>query len=338
MMADKHYVIIGNGPAGREAALTLRKQDPAVRITVVNREGHRYYQPHRLPAYLAGKIGLKDIQSEPFSFYEERGIKLRLHQKVVALDPAARRITLGHQETLRFDGLIIAVGGRPRIPEPMLRFRQYLLTLKTLTDAEKWKRRLEAVDKVLIVGGDLTSFAVTKALLSLGKEVAFIFTAEALWPMRNAEEIMAAAAKTLTDNGVLVMEGRLTDIQPGPDGGLLASTDRESAEAGLVGAFFGLVPDIGFLAGSGLCLERGILVDERLYAGFEGVYAAGDCAQVYHPELCDYWVSIGHDNAVALGRAAALNLAGGLERARVEPADIFCDQGVRANTSWWMEF
>ena len=88
---------------------------------------------------------------------------------------------------------------------------------------------------------------------------------------------------------------------------------------------------------SGLQIDRGILVDEYLNAGFDGVYAAGDCAQVYHPGLKDYWVSIGFGNAESMGRIAALNLLGGMEKAKAESADIFSDRGVLANTSWWME-
>ena len=114
-------------------------------------------------------------------------------------------------------------------------------------------------------------------------------------------------------------------------------TEEGTFRVGLIGAFFGLVPDIRFLARSGLHIDRGILVDEYLRTGFEGVYATGDCAQVYHPEIRDYWVSIGHANAVALGGTAALNLIG--EKIRAEPAaeNIYDVRGINVNTSWWME-
>jgi NADPH-dependent 2,4-dienoyl-CoA reductase/sulfur reductase-like enzyme len=114
--------------------------------------------------------------------------------------------------------------------------------------------------------------------------------------------------------------------------------NSKKIQAGMIGAFFGLVPDIRFLAGCGLRIDRGILVDEYLNAGFEGIYATGDCAQVYHPELGDYWVSIGHDNAVNLGVLAAMNLVGGKIRAEVEKERIFDVQGIKVNTSWWTQF
>jgi NADPH-dependent 2,4-dienoyl-CoA reductase/sulfur reductase-like enzyme len=109
-------------------------------------------------------------------------------------------------------------------------------------------------------------------------------------------------------------------------------------QPGLIGAFFGLVPDIGFLARSGLKIDRGILVDEYLNTGFPEVFAAGDCAQIFHPELRDYWVSVGYENALALGRAAASNLVSGDAQEAAEAESIFEVQGVRLNTSWWADF
>jgi NADPH-dependent 2,4-dienoyl-CoA reductase/sulfur reductase-like enzyme len=79
-------------------------------------------------------------------------------------------------------------------------------------------------------------------------------------------------------------------------------------------------------------------VDETLSTGFENIYATGDCAQVYHPEIRDYWVSIGHSNAVSLGRTAALNLLGGKRKAEVPKESLFDVDGIKVNNSWWMEF
>jgi NADPH-dependent 2,4-dienoyl-CoA reductase/sulfur reductase-like enzyme len=274
----------------------------------------------------------------PFSYYEEREIKLRLGQVVVGLDLEHRRIYLDHKEVIGFSGLIIAVGGRPRIPERLAVFEDLMITLKTLDDAEKWKNILPDVEEVAIIGGDLTSMALTRSLITLGKSVSFVFNQEAFWPMRRTDELMDAARRNLSKQGVRVVEGMLRSVIKRSDRHYEVITDSEQVKAGLVGAFFGLVPDVHFLVGSGLQIERGILVDEHLYTGFPGVYAAGDCAQVYHPELRDYWVSIGYDNARSLGRLAAVNLAGGFEEVRAAPESIFCDHDVRANTSWWMEF
>ena len=123
-----------------------------------------------------------------------------------------------------------------------------------------------------------------------------------------------------------------------PENAIRVQFSDQTIQVGMIGAFFGLAPHVGFLARSGLPLDRGILVDEYLNTGYEGIYATGDCAQVYHKEIRDYWVSIGHENAVNLGRLAATNLVGGRVKAEVAKETILDVQGVKVNTSWWWEF
>jgi len=338
-MAEEHFVIIGNGPAGREAAVTLREKIPDTRITLMSKENVGSYQPRLLPDFMTGRIKEHDLFVCPLKFYKDLGIKLRLGQEVVNVNFDRREITLDHKEIIPFTGLIVAVGGQPRIPEPLHPYRDFLWTLKTLAHARAWIQRLAEVDSILILGGDLTSLAVTKALLHLGKKVTFMLTEEAFWPIRCNEELFADITRKLKDKGIHVIEGRcLKSVIQLPEKCCEVVVDSECFKVDIVGAFYGLVPDVGFLKGSGLHIERGILVDEYLNTGFRRVYAAGDCAQVYHPQLKDYWVSIGYDNALNLGRIAASNLAGGMIEAEVAPESIFCDEGVRVNTSWWTEF
>jgi NADPH-dependent 2,4-dienoyl-CoA reductase/sulfur reductase-like enzyme len=338
-MKREHFVIIGNGPAGNQAAFTLREKLPEARITVIDKENERCYQPNLLPEYIAGKASEEKLYVAPFELYRSKGIKLRLGQKVVDLNVEKREITLDHKEVIRFSGLVLALGGKPRIPEALLPYKHFMFTLKTIADARRWIRNLDKVESILIIGGDLTSFAVAKALLHLRKKVRFILNEEAFWPVRYNRELYEQAAHQLTQKGVEVLAcRRLKGVGRLSEDVLQVHVDDRKIESGLVGAFFGLVPDVKFLAQSGLQMERGVLADEYLNTGFEGIYAAGDCAEIYLPEIRDYWVSIGYENAVNLGRIAALNMAGGRVQADVEPESIFFVKGIRANISWWMEF
>lgn len=337
-MSQEHFVIIGNGPSGYAAALTLREMLPEERITLVSRERQPSYFPRYLPDLIAGKIEEEQIFASALASYKENGIKLRSGQQVVDLDLDHRQLILGHRERLPFDGLIIAVGGKPRIPEPYLNLKDLMLTLKTIDDARSWVSVLKPSDSILIIGGDLTSFAVTRALRSLDKQVYFVFDESAFWPLRSNRPMIREAADSLIRKGVEVLEGCTIKGIARLDNSYEVRVDHRKLEVGLVGAFFGLVPDVGFLARSGLTIDRGILVDEYLRVGVQGVYAAGDCAQIYHPEINDYWVSIGHQNAVNLGRIAAINLAGGRVQADVARESIYDVDGIRVNTSWWLEY
>ena len=338
-MSSEHFCIIGNGPAGNQAAQTLREKVPDARITLISRDRESCYRPNLLPDFIAGKVPEKALYVSSLDSYRDKGIKLRCGQKVVEVNLKKKELILDHKEVVRFSGLIIAVGGKPRIPENLSVFQDLIFTLKTLEDAKVWNDRLSHVDSILIMGGDLTSLAVTKALLHLDKRIYFMFNEDAFWPVRCNKALFEEASHKLTRKGVRVLSNhKLKSIAHISDHGYQIQVDDQKIQAGMIGAFFGLVPDIRFLAGSGLRIDRGVLVDEYLYAGFEGVYATGDCAQIYHPEIRDYWVSIGHDNAVAFGRIAALNLAGGKVPADVEAESIFDVRGIKVNTSWWTEF
>lgn len=338
-MSEKHFVVIGNGPAGHQAAFTLRQEAPSARITMISKERGSCYSPHLLPDFIAGKIREKDLYVSPIGFYKEQGIKLRCCQEVAELNLQRRELILEHKEVVPFDGLIIAVGGRPRIPERLLVFQDLMFTLKTIEDAKTWINRLSQVESVLMIGGDLTSLAVTKTLIHLKKKVYFVLDEDAFWPLRSQEELLSRVADRLTRRGVeVLLFSELKSMECQAEGIYRVEMDDRHIVVGMVGAFFGLIPNIRFLARSGLRLDRGVLVDEYLYTGFPGVYATGDCAQIYHPEICDYWISVGHNNARLLGRTAAVNLVCREVKTEVKPETIFTVDGINVNTSWWVEF
>jgi NAD(P)H-nitrite reductase large subunit len=339
MNPREHFVVIGNGPAGNQAAMSLGEKAPEARITLISKNHGACYRPHLLPEYIGGKIPEQSLYVCPVGTYKERGIKLRSGQTVVRLNPKEKELILDHKELVRFSGLVIAVGGKPRIPEPMLVFKDLMFTLKTLEDAKIWIEKLSHVDSVMMIGGDLTSLAVTKALLSLDKKVIFMLNEDAFWPLRCDGALFDEVTERLEERGVEVLaHQRIRSIARIAHHTYEIEVDSRKIQVGMIGGFFGLVPDILFLAGCGLRIDRGILVDEYMNTGFEGIFATGDCAQVYHPELRDYWVSIGHDNAVNLGRLTAMNLAGGRIPAHVAKEKIFDVQGIKVNTSWWTEF
>jgi len=338
-MARERCVIIGNGPAANAAAVALRQETSELDIMMIGEETFPHYRPHLLPAYVAGAISKEDLFVTPPSFYEECNIRIRLGQRVVQVKLDQRELVLSHKEIVPFDALIIACGGRQRIPERLQIFEELLLTLKTPADAQRWIEGLKSAETILIVGGDLTSLSFATAIVSAGKRVTFMLDEESFWPLPLSRDLADDVKQRLTRKGVEIIEAscikRLTRksedvIEVDTDTGLIASN--------LVGAFYGLIPNVKFLVRSGLDVERGVLVDENLRTRFDLVYAAGDCAQIYHPELRDYWVSIGYRNAMEQGKIAAQNLSGGMISIAAPPASIFCAEGVMVNTSWWMEF
>lgn len=338
-MSHDHFIIIGNGPAGSQAAFTIKEKAPNANVTIITREREGCCHSHLLPKFLAGTVSKDELFAISFDDYTKKGIKLRTGQSVIDVDIHKREILLDHKERLHFSGLIIAAGGKPRIPEPLLIFKDLLYPLKSFRESIIWQEKLLAVDSILMLGGDLTSFAVTKALLALKKKIYFMLNENAFWPLHFNKALHDDVARQLTKKGVEVLNSlKIKSIACVSEHECRVRVNDHEIEVGMIGAFFGLVPNIKFLTQSGLQIDRGILVDEYLFTGIDGIYATGDCAQIYHPELHDYWVSIGTKNAKTLGRLAAVNLLGGTERINVSKESIFDAHGIKINTSWWSEF
>jgi 3-phenylpropionate/trans-cinnamate dioxygenase ferredoxin reductase component len=87
----------------------------------------------------------------------------------------------------------------------------------------------------------------------------------------------------------------------------------------------GIQPNVEWLEGSGIDLGNGVVVDQFCRANVEGVYAAGDVANHWHP-LFERRMRVEHwDNALKQGAAAARNLMG-IETVFDDPHWFWSDQ------------
>jgi NADH dehydrogenase len=105
--AVPHVVVVGGGFAGLAAAGALRRAP--VRVTVVDRHNHHVFQPLLYQVATAG-LSPADIAA-PIRWILRRQDNVRvLLGDVVAVDPAARRLTLSAGPALDYDFLVVATG------------------------------------------------------------------------------------------------------------------------------------------------------------------------------------------------------------------------------------
>ena len=88
-----HVVIIGNGVAGMEAALSLRKRDDQVRITIVSEESDNFFSRTALMYVLSGQMSHRDIEPLERGTYERLGFT-RVRARAVGVDTAAKQVQL----------------------------------------------------------------------------------------------------------------------------------------------------------------------------------------------------------------------------------------------------
>lgn len=154
--------------------------------------------------------------------------------------------------------------------------------------------RGRAPREVAVIGGGLIGIELVEAMLAAGYRPHFLVRESWFWPMAIDAGESAFVAEALRAHGVtmhLECEVAALEGEGAPEGEGLVSGIRLAGgrllPAELVAVAIGVVPNTGWLRGSGLELDPGsggLCVDAGLRCSDEAVWAAGDCAAVQGPE------------------------------------------------------
>jgi NAD(P)H-nitrite reductase large subunit len=278
-MSGRH-VIVGAGTAGFNAVTTLLALDPGADVTLVSAEVP--YARMVLPYYLSSEIAEANVYTVSPPALAAQGVKLRLGQRAVGLDRAARRLLLDGGDSLAYDDLLIASGSsavRPPVPglDGAGVFDHW-----TLADSQALRAAIRPGAEVAIVGAGFIAFTIVNPLLHAGCRLTLIEREPRVLPRM----LNAAAAELLEDwlrqRGVALHTGASLERAAAAAGGRkrleLAGTAAVEADAVVVAT--GIRPNLAWLAGSGLEVGQGLLVDQQLRTSDPAIYAAGDVAEV----------------------------------------------------------
>ncbi|MGH2346012.1 MAG: FAD-dependent oxidoreductase, partial [Chloroflexota bacterium] len=111
------HVIIGNGVAGTICAETLRKLDATSNVTLIGLEPYPLYNRVALPPFLKGKALERKVIMRTVESHAEKGIQLLLETVVNGVDVRGKAVYTESGKAFPYDRLLVATGGRPRLPE-----------------------------------------------------------------------------------------------------------------------------------------------------------------------------------------------------------------------------
>ncbi len=335
-MPKDHYVIIGNGPAGNHAAVTLRQKAGNAKITILSDECLPFYYKPRLTAFIADEITRDELVVKKPAFYEEHDIRIRLGQTVERIDPEKKMLFLEHMETIQYTGLVIASGSRQRLLPNMEKYAGCLKFITSYADVIETKEHIKTAKEFFIFGGDFVGFKFINLLRSMEKNVTVLIYPNAFWPYNLNKDMLESIYKNLAKLGVTALiKDDIAAINPDQDAFLITTGKGFEISADMIFSFNGLVPNIGFLKSSGIDTDYGVLVDEYLKTSVADIYACGSCAQIYNPDIKTYTATIGWPNAAAQGELAALNLLGDQSKVKSVGRRYFDMEGVMIKTTWW---
>ncbi len=305
------YVIVGAGPAGVIAAETLRKTDPAGSITLIGDEPEPPYSRMAIPYLLAEHIAEEGTHLRHGArHYENLGVEL-LEGRVATLTPGKKALTLESGKPLTYDKLLIASGAhavRPPVPGIDLACVE---SCWTLADARKIAARATAGSRVVLMGAGFIGCIVLEALAARKVALTVVEMEDRMLPRMMDATGGEMIKRWCESKGVTVLTAtQVTGIEARNGGARLALGDGGRLDADLVVCATGVAPNTAFLKGSGIEIDQGVLVNERLETSAADVYAAGDVAQGPDFSTGRREVHAIQPTASEHGRIAARNMAG----------------------------
>jgi NADPH-dependent 2,4-dienoyl-CoA reductase/sulfur reductase-like enzyme len=302
--------VVGASLAGLRAVELIRRAKFEGQLVLIGDEPHLPYdRPPLSKEVLRGEWAEQRIALRRGS-YEDLSVELMLGRRAIGLCTDEREVSLEGGDTVPYDRLLIATGGRARrLPnQPEL---DGVFTLRTLDDSLAIRAALSAKPRVAVIGAGFIGAEVAASARQLGLDVTMIEALETPLARTLGPELGRILQQAHECRGVRVLCGRKVERFEGTTRVTgLTLDDGTTVECDLAVVGIGMVPSVSWLEGSAVELDDGVRCDATLAASVPGIVAAGDVANWYNP-LFEERMRVEHwTNAVEQARHAVGTLLG----------------------------
>jgi nitrite reductase (NADH) large subunit len=233
-------------------------------------------------------------------------VTLKYGATATAIDMAAREITTSTGKRVPFSKLVFATGSSAlRLPVPGGELAG-VHVFRDSRDVDLLLALAAAKKRVVVVGGGLLGLEAAYGLAKAGADVTLIHLMDRLME-RQLDAPAAELLKTLVERkGVkILLNANTARIHGTEHVERVELADGRMLEADAVIFAAGIRPNAALAKDVGIPVNRGIVVDDRMATGVDGVFALGECAE--HRGTCYGLVEPAYEQAKVLAR----HLAGG---------------------------
>ena len=313
-------VIIGGDAAGMSAAAKAKRVAKDAQVIVYEKTDIVSFGACGLPYFVGDFFDDPSyMMARTAEQSRESGIEIKLLHEAIHVDVSRKLLTLknlttGEERVDSYDKLLIATGATPIIPPIQNVGLKNVFTLKSIYDGIDLKQAvlLQNNKDVVIIGAGFIGLELVEAMIKLGKNVRLIQLDSRILPEAFDEEITDIMEKELINQGVhLQLEEKVLAFL-GKTAVTEVVTDKGSYKADIVILATGIRPSTAFLVDTRIEMLRNgaIVINEYGETNLKDVYAAGDCATVFHLIREENVYIPLATTANKLGRIVGENLAG----------------------------
>lgn len=280
------YLIIGGSVGAVGAVEGIREADPVGEITVISDEPDTAYSRPMISDYLSGEADCEKLLFPEKDFWNRNNVKVRLGKRAVKLDLPRKTVELEDAESINFDKLLLATGGRPFVPKMEGVDRKGVYNFTTLAETQGIEKAIGNAQKAVVIGGGLIGVSVAEALTKRALKVTIVELKGWLLNLILDREAAKIIETAMQKKGVSIITSRtVKSILGRPDddstvGGVILE-DGSAMECDMVVVAIGVTPRTELASQCGLKVNRGILVDRCMQTSVPDVYACGDVAEAY---------------------------------------------------------
>lgn len=285
--------VIGGTASGPAAAAEAARVNPEAEVVLFEEGAHISVGACEIPYFVAGRLGgaesLKPLTAAAFA--RTRGATVRLHHRVVGLEPGRGRLVVealrdGSRHEEKFDRFVLATGARARRLGVEGEEAAGVFPVRTYDDAVALKSWLdtEPVRHVVVAGGGYVGLEMAEAMRDRGLRATILEPLGRVLPGTLSDALAGPMSAAVQAAGVPVRPEKITRIEAAPDGRVRAVwTDRgEVVGCQAVLVCVGVEPRTALAEAAGVRLgETGaVAVDAHMRTNRRTVWACGDLVEV----------------------------------------------------------
>ncbi|MFE4107538.1 FAD-dependent oxidoreductase [Almyronema epifaneia] len=275
------FVILGAGAAGNIAAETLRQEGFKGRVVLITAEAKLPYDRTTLSKkYLQSDSSSAPPPLRTEAFYKQHNIELWSDRSVTQVDAQAKTLTFSDGQSLSYDALLVATGGKARklnLPGAELK---NVFTLHQAGEASALLAAAQQAQTAVVLGSSFIGMEVAASLTQQGLKVTVVSRSETPFEAVLGKPVGQLFQHVHAEKGVTFKLGHKIERIEGDravEAVILDNGERLSADLVIIGVGIELATDM--LTGVDLHQsDRSVPVDAHLQAT-DGLYAAGDIAR-----------------------------------------------------------